>query len=60
MHHHVHLMLHTYRSAELLAEADRSRALASPPGLRGRMGWALVEIGLRLAQGRPVPAARAA
>ncbi|MFE9726384.1 hypothetical protein ACFYQ5_22990 [Streptomyces sp. NPDC005794] len=54
MHSDVHLLLHTYRSAELRREAaDFTPARA---GLRQRMGWRLVELGLRLAQAGPAPA----
>lgn len=61
MHTDVHLTLHALRAAELRAEAARSgpaRAAARPPGrLRRRLGRLLVEVGLRLQQGPPVPAA---
>ncbi|MFD5134732.1 hypothetical protein ACFWMX_00440 [Streptomyces sp. NPDC058378] len=53
MHSDIHLMLHTYRSAELRHEA--AAFIPVRPGLRHRMGWALVELGLRLAQSRPHP-----
>ncbi|QNE77065.1 hypothetical protein F0344_22805 [Streptomyces finlayi] len=55
MHPDIHVLLHNSRAAELQAEAARLRAPSH--GLRTRLGWALVEIGLRLAQERPAPAA---
>ncbi|WP_030603905.1 hypothetical protein [Streptomyces fulvoviolaceus] len=51
-----HLALHRIRAAELRAQADAYRlaAEAEPPrGLRTRLGWTLVELGLRLATPRP-------
>jgi hypothetical protein len=53
MHSDIHLLLHTYRSAELRHEA--AEFIPVRPGLRQRMGWTLVELGLRLAQSRPHP-----
>ncbi|MER6437522.1 MULTISPECIES: hypothetical protein [unclassified Streptomyces] len=47
-----HLALHRIRAADLRAEADAHRlaAAARVPGeLRTRLGWTLVEVGLRLA-----------
>ncbi|HWU08922.1 MAG TPA: hypothetical protein VN520_21495 [Streptomyces sp.] len=54
MHSDIHHLLHTYRAAELRREA----AEFSParPGLRHRMGWTMVALGLRLAQTGPAPA----
>ncbi|MFI8005331.1 hypothetical protein [Streptomyces sp. NPDC086010] len=54
MHCDIHLVLHTLRAAEL----HEATAAFHParPGLRHRMGWTLVELGLRLAQASPVPA----
>ncbi|MGW1159639.1 hypothetical protein ACWD5Q_19945 [Streptomyces sp. NPDC002513] len=52
MHPETHLTLHRVRAAELRAEAEAYRLAASvrrPQGLRIRVGWALVEVGLRLA-----------
>jgi hypothetical protein len=52
MHPETHLALHHARAAELCAEADMYRlaaALRHPRDLRTRLGWALVEAGLRLA-----------
>ncbi|MFJ8104259.1 hypothetical protein [Streptomyces sp. NPDC096132] len=51
-----HLALHHARAAELhaLAEAHRLAAEAGRPhGLRSRLGWTLVEVGLRLATPKP-------
>ncbi|MFJ4631537.1 hypothetical protein [Streptomyces sp. NPDC088847] len=52
MHPDTHLALHHTRAAELHAQADAHRlaADAKPPReLRTRLGWTLVELGLRLA-----------
>jgi len=55
MHPETHLALHHVRAAELRAEADAYRLAAAarhprrPRVLRTRLGWALVEVGLRLA-----------
>ncbi|MFE2978727.1 hypothetical protein [Streptomyces sp. NPDC059258] len=58
MHADVHHLLHTIESAEL-----RSKAGEFPlprTSLRTRVGWTLVEVGLRLtAQGRDAAAPRA-
>lgn len=51
MQHETHLALHRVRAAELRAEADAHRLAAAarrPRDLRMRLGWTLVEIGLRL------------
>ncbi|MFF1459894.1 hypothetical protein [Streptomyces sp. NPDC058330] len=53
MHHDIHAMLHTYRSAELRQEAAEFRA--PRPRILNRMGWTMVELGLRLTQERPAP-----
>ncbi|MFI6694952.1 hypothetical protein ACIBLA_24955 [Streptomyces sp. NPDC050433] len=42
----VHLQLHAIRATELRTEAAAYRPLA--PRLRPRLGWLLVELGLRL------------
>ncbi|MCW8218441.1 MULTISPECIES: hypothetical protein [Streptomyces] len=56
MHSDIHAMLHTYRSTDLRDEAaEAAEARVPGPGLRHRMGWTMVELGLRLAQSRPVP-----
>ncbi|MEU6814647.1 hypothetical protein [Streptomyces sp. NPDC046860] len=55
----IHLALHHVRAAELRAEADAYRLAAAarrPRDFRTRLGWALVEVGLRLAA-TPKPAA---
>ncbi|MEG3631800.1 hypothetical protein [Streptomyces poriticola] len=52
MHPEVHLALHHARATELRAEADAYRLAAAARcrrDLRTRLGWALVEVGLRLA-----------
>ncbi|WP_406490522.1 hypothetical protein OHB06_00695 [Streptomyces sp. NBC_01604] len=52
MHPETHLALHHARAAELRAEADAYRLAAAtrrPRDLRTRLGWTLVEVGLRLA-----------
>ncbi|MCX5524901.1 hypothetical protein OG342_18845 [Streptomyces bobili] len=58
MHPQTHLALHHVRAAELRAEADAYRLAAAarvprrsrdPRDLRTRLGWTLVEVGLRLA-----------
>ncbi|CAL9569039.1 hypothetical protein [Streptomyces sp. Tu 3180] len=60
MHPHNHLALHHLRAAGLRAEADAHRLAASarrPRHLRTRLGWTLVEVGLRLATAPRTPAA---
>lgn len=57
-HPETHLALHRYRAAELRAQADAHRlATEARPSrdLRTRVGWTLVEVGLRLASA-PKPA----
>ncbi|WLW54652.1 hypothetical protein [Streptomyces sp. YU58] len=55
MHPEIHLALHHARAAELRDQAEAHRLAARPPqGLRTRLGWTLVEVGLRLATPRPV------
>jgi hypothetical protein len=62
MHPDTHLALHHVRAAELRAEADAYRltAVARQPRrsghLRTRLGWTLVEVGLRLASAPKVAA----
>ncbi|MET7369797.1 hypothetical protein ABZS61_28800 [Streptomyces sp. NPDC005566] len=53
MHSDVHHLLHSYRATELRREAVRFSPVR--PGLRHRMGWTMVELGLRLAQAHPAP-----
>ncbi|MFF9216432.1 hypothetical protein [Streptomyces viridosporus] len=54
MHPETRLALHHVRVADLRAEADAhrlagaARGRRSPHDLRGRLGWTLVEVGLRL------------
>ncbi|MDJ1134251.1 hypothetical protein [Streptomyces iconiensis] len=51
-HPETHLVLHHARAAELRAEADAYRLVSADRrrrGLRTRLGWTLVEVGLRLA-----------
>ncbi|MFI9818973.1 hypothetical protein ACIHFC_00615 [Streptomyces sp. NPDC052013] len=51
MHPETHLTLHHLHAAELRAEADghrRAVAARRPGDLRSRLGWTLVELGLRL------------
>ncbi|GAA0330723.1 hypothetical protein ACKI1I_34750 [Streptomyces turgidiscabies] len=54
-----YLAPHTLRAAGLRADADAHRlALAAKrpaPDLRTRVGWTLVEVGLRLASAPPKP-----
>ncbi|NUP23900.1 MAG: hypothetical protein HOZ81_49175 [Streptomyces sp.] len=56
MHPDTHLTLHHTRAAELQAEAH-AHALAARArparDLRTRVGWTLVEVGLRLATPKP-------
>ncbi|NUQ95211.1 MAG: hypothetical protein HOY79_01165 [Streptomyces sp.] len=52
MHAETHLALHHARATELRAEADAYRLFAAVQhrwDLRARLGWTLVEVGLRLA-----------
>ncbi|KOU05149.1 MULTISPECIES: hypothetical protein [Streptomyces] len=61
MHADVHHLLHTFESSELRSGAGEFRIPRAT--LRTRIGWTLVEVGLRLtAQGRETaaPAPRAA
>ncbi|WP_210579974.1 hypothetical protein [Streptomyces sp. GESEQ-4] len=57
MHPEIHIALHHARAAELRAEAAAHRlaGATAKPGrpLRTRVGWTLVEVGLRLATPRP-------
>ncbi|MFF8985701.1 hypothetical protein ACF08E_20230 [Streptomyces globisporus] len=55
MHADVHHLLHTVTAAELHSRAGEFRLPRA--GLRTRVGWTLVEVGLRLtAQGREAAA----
>ncbi|MEU4084322.1 hypothetical protein ACWD4F_03385 [Streptomyces aureus] len=52
MHPETHLQLQHVRAADLRAEADAYRLTteaADTRRLRARLGWTLVEVGLRLA-----------
>lgn len=56
MHAETHLALHHLRAADLRAEGDAHRLAARakrPHAIRTRLGWTLVEVGLRLASPRP-------
>ncbi|MFE2215908.1 hypothetical protein ACFW93_28675 [Streptomyces canus] len=56
MHSETHLALHHLRAADLRAEADAHRLAAQakrPHAIRTRLGWTLVEVGLRMASPRP-------
>ncbi|GLP72868.1 hypothetical protein TUSST3_94840 [Streptomyces sp. TUS-ST3] len=58
MHTGTHLAQHHLRAADLRAEADAYRLAAEakqPHAIRTRLGWTLVEVGLRLASS-PRPA----
>ncbi|MFJ9109136.1 hypothetical protein [Streptomyces sp. NPDC102283] len=57
MHADVHHVLHTARAAELRSEATAFRLPRT--SLRSRVGWTLVEVGLRLTQGQDRSATRA-
>ncbi len=59
MHPDTHLALHHIRAAHLRNEADTYRlakATRHPRDLRTRLGWTLIEVGLRMATA-PQPAA---
>ncbi|MFF1644715.1 hypothetical protein [Streptomyces sp. NPDC058240] len=55
MHSDTHLLLHRLRSAELLRQATEFglAPTASRGGLRTRLGWALVDLGLRVLPRHP-------
>ncbi|MET8075878.1 hypothetical protein [Streptomyces sp. NPDC005303] len=56
MHPETHLAAHHLRAADLRAEADAHRLAKQaerPYAIRTRLGWTLVEVGLRLASPRP-------
>ncbi|WP_406450609.1 hypothetical protein OG782_13420 [Streptomyces sp. NBC_00876] len=62
MHPDTHLSLHRIRSAELRREAADFRLVqhrVPRKDLRTRLGWTMVELGLRLMPNRPVAASRA-
>jgi hypothetical protein len=55
MHPDIHLTLHHARAAELRAETGARPTRR--PALRTRLGWTLIEVGLKLAtRPGPVPA----
>ncbi|BCL20781.1 hypothetical protein ACPCBX_30750 [Streptomyces tuirus] len=56
MHPDIHLALHHARATELRAETEPRPAPG--PNLRTRLGWTLIEVGLKLAirPRHPVPA----
>ncbi|MCC8478162.1 hypothetical protein C6W96_12460 [Streptomyces sp. CS149] len=59
MHADIHHLLHTIESTELHSRAAEFRLPRA--GLRTRVGWTLVEVGLRLTtQGRDAAAPRTA
>ncbi|MEV3992862.1 hypothetical protein AB0J57_28540 [Streptomyces sp. NPDC049837] len=58
MHQDIHLRLHELRAAELRNRAPRRPAPRRP--LRTRVGWTLVELGLRLVAAPPPRTARIA
>ncbi|MEV8310753.1 hypothetical protein AB0P36_26215 [Streptomyces flavidovirens] len=63
MHPDIHLTLHHHRAAELHREAAAYARLPRPAPrrhLRTRLGWTMVELGLRLAQQPPAGSARIA
>ncbi|WP_225802899.1 hypothetical protein [Streptomyces sp. NK15101] len=62
MHADIHLQLHALTAEELRNEAAAVRpdAPARVPALRARLGWKLVELGLRLVTPARHPAALAA
>lgn len=53
---HTHLTLHRLRATDLRAQADAHRLATQakqPYDIRTRLGWTLVEVGLRLATPKP-------
>ncbi|MFD8693059.1 hypothetical protein [Streptomyces sp. NPDC059651] len=64
MHPETHLALHRIRSAELRDQADDFRLLRHLPtgpgkDLRTRLGWTMVELGLRVLPDRTAMVPRA-
>ncbi|MFE3377715.1 hypothetical protein [Streptomyces anulatus] len=57
MHADVHHLLHTSRASELHCRATAFRLPRT--SLRSRVGWTLVEVGLRLTQSRDTAATSA-
>ncbi|WP_434590233.1 hypothetical protein [Streptomyces sp. A5-4] len=62
MHPETQLRLHALRAAELRREAAEYALLprAAQHPIRTRLGWTMVELGLRLVHQPPLGAARAA
>ncbi|OEJ26672.1 hypothetical protein AR457_21680 [Streptomyces agglomeratus] len=63
MHPDTHLRLHHQRAADLHARAAAYAPVPRPApqrALRTRLGWVMVEVGLRLAQHPPARPARIA
>ncbi|MGW7054979.1 hypothetical protein [Streptomyces sp. NPDC054887] len=62
MHSDIHLQLHHLRAGELRREAagHTPAPRPAPTALRARLGWTMVELGLRLAQQPPARPARIA
>ncbi|MFB6816145.1 hypothetical protein ACFCV8_16555 [Streptomyces sp. NPDC056347] len=54
MHSDTHLLLHRLRIAEPPLHAPEFPFVTPRPGLRTRLGWALVELGLRILPRPPV------
>ncbi|MEV6165974.1 hypothetical protein AB0L71_29485 [Streptomyces sp. NPDC052052] len=55
MHAEIHLLLHDVRATELRHQAEEFNRIPRTPraGLRHRLGWTLVELGLHLIPNRP-------
>lgn len=56
MHPETHLALHHTRATDLRTEADAYRLAAEarqPYAIRTRLGWTLIEVGLRLTTPKP-------
>ncbi|WP_432105009.1 hypothetical protein [Streptomyces sp. bgisy091] len=55
MHSDIHLIIHLYRADELRCLTTEFQ-MPGRTALRQRLGWTMIELGLRLA--RPAPAQR--
>ncbi|QGV80383.1 hypothetical protein EIZ62_20720 [Streptomyces ficellus] len=55
MHPDIHLRLHALRASDLRDRAPRRPAVRDRRPLRTRLGWTLVELGLRLVAAPPAP-----
>ncbi|WP_327683790.1 hypothetical protein [Streptomyces sp. NBC_00467] len=53
MHPDIHRLLHEDRARQLRTEAATFALRPAPAALRSRLGWTLVEWGLRLVQEAP-------